>query len=98
MNPLLTSAGATETDALNVAFYQNPEVDDLLNTALRTTDQNERGDLYTEAQQILVDDAPWAPIAYVRPPIGLQDQVQGYHPNPTGGESFNSVRLGGGGA
>lgn len=98
LNPLLTSAGATETDALNVAFYQNPEVDDLLNSALRTTDQNERGDLYTEAQQILVDDAPWAPIAYVRPPIGLQDQVQGYHPNPTGGESFNSVRLGGGGA
>lgn len=98
LNPLLTSAGATETDALNVAYYQNPEVDDLLNSALRTTDQNERGDLYTQAQQILVDDAPWVPIAYVRPPIGMQDQVQGYHPNPTGGESFNSVRLGGGGA
>jgi ABC-type transport system substrate-binding protein len=47
---------------------------------------------------MLVEDAPWVPIAYVKPPVGLQDQVQGYQPNPTGGEPFNTVRLGGGGA
>jgi ABC-type transport system substrate-binding protein len=46
---------------------------------------------------MLVEDAPWVPIAYAKPPVGLQDQVQGYHPNPTGGEPFNSVELGGGG-
>jgi peptide/nickel transport system substrate-binding protein len=98
LNPLLSSSGATETNALNVAFYKNPEVDELLNAALKTADQNERQDLYYQAQQIMVEDAPWVPIAYVKPPVGLQDQVQGYQPNPTGGESFNSIRLGGGGA
>jgi peptide/nickel transport system substrate-binding protein len=98
LNPLLSSSGATETNALNVAFYKNPEVDELLDAALRTADQNERQDLYYQAQQIMVEDAPWVPIAYVKPPVGLHDYVQGYHPNPTGGESFNSIRLGGGGA
>lgn len=98
LNPLLSSSGATEENALNVAYFKNSEVDDLLNSALRTTDQNERGDLYTQAQQLLVEEAPWAPIAYVKPPIGMQSGVEGYHPNPTGGEAFNSVRLGGGGA
>jgi peptide/nickel transport system substrate-binding protein len=96
LNPLLSSSGATEENALNVAYFKNSEVDDLLNSALRTTDQNERGDLYTQAQQLLVEEAPWAPIAYVKPPIGMQSGVEGYHPNPTGGEAFNSVRLGGG--
>ena len=98
LNPLLSSSGATESNALNVAFYKNPEVDELLDAALRTADQNERQDLYYQAQQLMVEDAPWVPIAYVKPPVGLHDYVQGYHPNPTGGESFNSIRLGGGGA
>ncbi|MDP8949448.1 MAG: ABC transporter substrate-binding protein [Actinomycetota bacterium] len=97
LDSLLKSSAATEEDALNVAYYKNQEVDDLLNQALSTTDQDERRTLYLRAQQILVEDAPWVPIAYVKPPVGLQNSVQGFHPNPTGGEAWNSVRLGGGG-
>jgi peptide/nickel transport system substrate-binding protein len=98
LDSLLKSSTATKTNALNVAYYKNPEVDDLLNKASSTTDQAERRTLYLRAQQILVEDAPWVPIAYVKPPVGLQNQVQGFHPNPTGGEAWNSVRLEGGGA
>jgi peptide/nickel transport system substrate-binding protein len=72
-------------------------VDKLLDQAQTSIDEKEREDLYFQAQQILVDDAPWVPIAYAKPPVGLQDQVQGYYPNPTGGEPFNTVILGGGG-
>lgn len=97
LDPLLKGSSATETNALNVAYYKNPEVDDLLNQALTTTDRSERRTSYLRAQQILVEDAPWVPIAYVKPPVGLQNSVQGFHPNPTGGEAWNSVRLGGGG-
>ncbi len=97
LDPLLKSSSATKTNALNVAYYKNPQVDDLLNQALTTTDRSERRTSYLRAQQILVEDAPWVPIAYVKPPVGLQNAVQGFHPNPTGGEAWNSVRLEGGG-
>jgi peptide/nickel transport system substrate-binding protein len=97
LNVLLSSKTATEKDALNIAYYKNPEVDKILDQAQTTIDENERQDLYFQAQEMLVEDAPWVPIAYAKPPVGLQDQVQGYHPNPTGGEPFNSVELGGGG-
>ena len=97
LNVLLSSTTATETDALNIAYYQNPEVDEILSQAKSTVDENEHQELYFQAQEMLVEDAPWVPIAYAKPPVGLQDQVQGYHPNPTGGESFNSIQLGGGG-
>jgi len=96
LNVLLSSKGATETSALNIAYYKNPEVDKILDQAQTTIDENEREDLYFQAQEMLVEDAPWVPIAYAKPPVGLQDQVQGYHPNPTGGESFNTIELGGG--
>jgi peptide/nickel transport system substrate-binding protein len=97
LNVLLSSKTATEENALNIAYYKNPEVDKILDQAQTSIDENERHDLYFQAQQILVDDAPWVPIAYAKPPVGLQDQVQGYYPNPTGGEPFNTVTLGGGG-
>jgi peptide/nickel transport system substrate-binding protein len=97
LDSLLKSSAATETNALNVAYYKNPQVDDLLNQALSTTDQSEREQAYLRAQEIVVEDAPWVPIAYVKPPVGLQNSVQGFLPNPTGGEPWNSVRLGAGG-
>jgi peptide/nickel transport system substrate-binding protein len=98
LSPLLSSASATETEALNVAYYKNPEVDELIEQGKTTVDENERRDIYMRLQEMTVADAPWVPIAYAKPPVGLQEQVQGYRPNPTGGEPFNTVTLGGGGA
>jgi peptide/nickel transport system substrate-binding protein len=95
---LLASKSATEENALNIAYYKNPEVDKILDQAQTTIDKNERQRLYFQAQQMLVDAAPWVPIAYVKPPVGLQDQVQGFKPGATGGEPFNTIKLGGGGA
>jgi peptide/nickel transport system substrate-binding protein len=98
LNVLLSSTTATETDALNIAYYKNPEVDRLLEQGQTTVDEAERRDAYYQVQEILHQDAPWVPIAYSKVPVGMQDQVQGYQPNPTGHEAFNTVRLGGAGA
>ena len=98
LNVLLASKSATEENALNVAYYKNPEVDKILDQAQTTIDENERQRLYYQAQEMLVKDAPWVPIAYVKPPVGLQDQVKGFQPGATGGEPFNTIQLGGGGA
>jgi peptide/nickel transport system substrate-binding protein len=93
---LLGSHAATPTNAGNIAFYKNPEVDELLLQAQSTVDENERRDAYYQAQEMLVQDAPWVPIAYVKPPVAYLPSVQGYQASPTGGESFNTVSLSGG--
>ena len=95
LNVLLSSKTATKTDAQNVAYYKNPELDRILERAASTIDEDERRRLYVRAQEIVHEDAPWAPIAYAEPPLGFQNSVRGYHPSPTGGESFNSVRISG---
>ena len=98
LNVLLSSSAATKTNAQNIAFYRNPEVDELLNTGQTSIEDAERERVYMEAQEIIYNDAPWLPIAYTTPPVGLQRRVQGYQPSPTGGEAFNTVELTGGGA
>jgi peptide/nickel transport system substrate-binding protein len=95
---LLSSKNATEEEAQNIAYYQNPEVDELLNQAVSTTEESERRELYYEAQEIINSDAPWVPIAYAEPPLGFKNRVEGYLPSPTGGEPFNTVKLSGSGA
>jgi peptide/nickel transport system substrate-binding protein len=95
---LLSSASATPQNALNVAYYKSSEADKLIEQGRVTVDEDKRGDIYMRLQETIWADAPWVPIAYAKPPIGLQQEVQNYLPNPTGGEPFNTITLGGGGA
>jgi ABC-type transport system substrate-binding protein len=96
LNVLLNSAGATPENAQNVAYYKNPEVDKLLLKGQTTVDENARKDAYYKAQKILHEDAPWVPIAYVTPPLAMQETVTGLDPNPTSSEPFNTVKIEGG--
>ena len=45
--------------SLNESRYANPQVDDLLDKARVSSDQNERKTLYQQAQKQIVDDAPF---------------------------------------
>src|SRR5215216_3177695 len=96
LNVLLNSAGATPQNAQNFAYYKNPEVDKLFLKAQTTIDENARKDAYYKAQKILHEDAPWVPIAYVTPPLAMQETVTGLDPNPTSSEPFNTVKIEGG--
>jgi len=91
LNVLLNSSSATPENALNVAYYKNPEVDKLMEQGQTTVDDNERQKAYYQAQEIMHEDAPWVPIAYVTPPLAAQDTVEGLDPNPTSSEPFNTV-------
>ena len=59
----LRTSAMPEDGGFNSGYYSNPEVDELLEAARRSTDQAERARLYREMQQIVYDDAPWAFIA-----------------------------------
>ena len=98
LNVLLSSKNATEKNAQNIAYYQNPKVDKLLNQGQKTIDEDERRKVYYDAQEIINSDAPWVPIAYAQPPLGFKNNVEKYKPSPTGGEPFNTVKLSGSGA
>lgn len=49
-------------EGLNLARYDNPAVDDLLNRAETTMDQPSRIALYTQAQRLAVADQPFVPL------------------------------------
>ncbi|HKK48545.1 MAG TPA: ABC transporter substrate-binding protein [Alkalispirochaeta sp.] len=59
----LRTAAWPEEGGFNSGYYSNPEVDELLAQARRSTDQSERARLYREVQEIVYDDAPWVFVA-----------------------------------
>ncbi len=59
----LRTSAMPEEGGFNSGYYSNPQVDELLEAARRSTDQAERARLYRDMQQIVYEDAPWAFIA-----------------------------------
>lgn len=85
--PLSTSEGATKgPGALNLSFYRNQRLDDLLIRASQLAFRPERLRLYQKAQAILADELPWVPLyvrlhwAVVRPEVrSLRLHPSGFH-------------------
>jgi len=85
--PLSTSEGATKgPNAVNVSFYRNGRLDDLLIRAGQLSFRPERQRLYARAQALLAEELPWVPIyvrllwAVVRPEVGgLRLHPTGFH-------------------
>jgi oligopeptide transport system substrate-binding protein len=77
-----------EDDLLNIHFdsespnndtgYNNPQVDDLLRSALVEPDPQQRIQLYQQAEQLILDDVPWIPLFYGRDHVLIKPYVQNY--------------------
>lgn len=59
----LRSDAMPEEGGFNSGYYSNERVDELLEQARRSVDQEERAELYREMQEIVHEDAPWAFVA-----------------------------------
>ena len=70
------------TSANNETKYSNPKVDDLLDKALNEADEAKREKLYQEAEQLIVDDAPWAPLYHGKASALIKPYVKGYEIPP----------------
>jgi peptide/nickel transport system substrate-binding protein len=80
-----------KTDAANnAAGYSNPIFDALLEEGLETTDQAARAEIYQQAQQIIIDDAPWINLYTSYTYEGLSSRVHGFEHMLSGG--FASLR------
>jgi ABC-type transport system substrate-binding protein len=67
----------------NTAFYENPEVDKLLVQATEVSDQDERAKLYQQAEQMIVDDAPWLFLGFQKHQVVTRANVTDFQLQPT---------------
>ncbi len=67
----------------NYPGYSNPKVDDLLDQASRTADEQERLEIMNEIQSIIQDEIPVLTVAYYGVIVASRDYVLGYEYDPT---------------
>lgn len=66
----------------NRSFYKNPKVDSLIRKAASLSDQQERTQLYNQAQDIIMQDAPYIFLYQVNTIVPIRKNVKGYVYNP----------------
>lgn len=79
----LHSGSWPEAGGFNSGRYANPEVDDLIDAARRTTEPAARNALYHRLQHIVHHDAPWAFIASWRQNAVTRRHVEGLRLEPS---------------
>lgn len=67
----------------NRSFYNNKQVDSLLEDARQSTDEAKRDKLYAKAQQIIAEEVPIVPLYHSVLLAGLQDSVEGFYQFPS---------------
>lgn len=68
----------------NRAFYGNPKVDDLVLKAPAVLDAEKRIAMYREAQQIVVDEAPYVLFYQFNTLVAMRDTIEGFQPRIEG--------------
>ena len=76
---------------LNTFRYRNAKVDALYEEAQRTLDETKRNDLYRQADQLVIDDAPIIPIFYDKDRRLVQPYVKNFPQNAMEYRSFREV-------
>lgn len=78
----------------NWAQYQNPAVDDLLNKAAASADQDERAALYGEVQKLVGADHVAITVSLPGSTVALAANVEGYVYNAAHHNTFNYMDIG----
>ena len=90
--PLSSSEGASKgAGAMNMSFYRNRALDDLLIRASQVSFRPERRRLYARAQSILAEEVPWIPL-YVRMHwAAVRPEVRNLRLHPSGNPRLDRV-------
>ena len=70
------------TSRQNNTGYSNPQVDALVTQARTEQDQTKRFQLYQQAEQLIIQDAPWIPLFFGKEHYVVKPNVKGYDPLP----------------
>ncbi|KXH80726.1 ABC transporter substrate-binding protein [Sporosarcina sp. HYO08] len=77
----------------NRTFYDNAELNELLDAAKLSVDQEERARLYKEAQEIISEDSPMVTLVHSKPLVATRSAVKNYQPHPSTSDSLVEVEL-----
>jgi len=91
LTPLLAGWAAREGSATNVAFYQNPAVDDALRLGRRTSDPAARIAAYQQVLSHWARDLPLLPLVHAEQLVIWRADISGYVLDPTGVHFFGPV-------
>ena len=89
----LKTSAITETASLNRAFYSNPQVDKLLDAAAIELNRPLRLKMYGQAEQQIVNDAPWTPLAHTERYVAHQSWIEGYKLHPMWSARYEYVQV-----
>jgi ABC-type transport system substrate-binding protein len=82
LDVLLNGERITETDCNNYAFYNNTNVNQCLDAAVKCLNPDERTRLFRQAENIIMQDAPWVPLIHEQYPVLYHPRVHGANPHP----------------
>ena len=82
LDVLLNGERITDTGCNNIAFYNNPDVNKLLDAAVKSLVPNERTRLFQQAETLIMQDAPWAPLGNPLTLVLYNPRVHGANPHP----------------
>ncbi len=87
---LLYNTFHSSSDQFNMFGYENPRVDELLDKGRVEPDIDRRTEIYREAQQLIVEDAPGVFIYHDERVLAYRDYVEDMKPYFTGGFLFKT--------
>mgnify|MGYP005833082731 FL=1 len=77
----------------NHARYRNPQLDAILEQARGEADHDKRMDLYRQAEEIIVQDAPWVPIYHGINYVLVKPYLEGLTVTPQGEYHLTEARF-----
>ncbi|OIJ20413.1 glutathione ABC transporter substrate-binding protein [Anaerobacillus alkalidiazotrophicus] len=80
-------------EAGNRSFIANDELDEILDAARQESDPEVRHELYTQAQEILVEEAPMLYTHHQQYLVGVSENVQGFWQHPNGMFQLGNVTI-----
>lgn len=84
---------SSKGSAGNLAFYNNPEVDQLIEQGRREKDAKKRKEIYAKLQEIELNDAPVIPIRTIDHVSVTSKDVRGFWLNPVGYLMLDDVTI-----
>lgn len=80
-----------EDETMNVAHYHNPAYNELIAKAITVPNGDERNGLYSQAEQIVIEDCPWIKFTHLTVLSAYSPAVQGYSMHPSSNIFFANM-------
>jgi oligopeptide transport system substrate-binding protein len=83
----------TENSAYNWTGWKHADYEKLMDSAASTVDAKQRFELFQQAEALLLDESPVAPLYFGAQTYLIHPAVQGWEPAPLVFRRFQIVRL-----